>query len=50
MDTVSANAGIAGRGHLFDIIEAAVLKQPGNALCSCRQSLFYVKGHDEALQ
>ena len=32
MDTVSAAAGIAGRGHLFDIIEAAVSKQPGNAL------------------
>lgn len=32
MDTVSAAAGIAGRGHLFDIIEAAVSKQPETLL------------------
>lgn len=32
METVSAAAGIAGRDHLFDIIEAAVEKNPGNAL------------------
>ncbi len=31
-ETVSAAAGIAGRGHLFKIIEASVKKQPGDAL------------------
>lgn len=32
INVVSAAAGIAGRDHLFEIIEASVQKNPGNAL------------------
>lgn len=32
LDVVSSAAGIAGRDHLFDIIEASVQKRPGDAL------------------